>query len=95
MTHDFFCLWALKRWAEYFCQCHRLIVYLLTVTANPSQEGQYNSINPLVEGVPHIFAGLHLGGPTHSQALNIHGTPTRATPLSLSEVLGIGHCLQS
>ena len=30
---------------------------------NPSQEGQYNSINPLVEVVPHIFAGLHLGGP--------------------------------
>ena len=30
---------------------------------NLSQEGQYNSINPLVEGVPHALAGLHLGGP--------------------------------
>ena len=30
---------------------------------NPSQEGRFNSINPLVEGVPHIFAVLHLGGP--------------------------------
>ena len=28
---------------------------------NTSQEGYYNSINPLVEGVPHIFTGLHLG----------------------------------
>ena len=30
---------------------------------NPSQEGYYNSINPLVEGVPHILTGLHLWRP--------------------------------
>ena len=29
---------------------------------NPSQEGYYNSINPLVEGVPHIFTGLKYSG---------------------------------
>ena len=42
---------------------------------NPSQEGYYNGINPLVKGVPHIFTGLHLGGPTYSQASNIQGPP--------------------
>ena len=42
---------------------------------NPSQEGYNNSINPLVEGVAHIFTGLHLGGPTYSQALHIQGPP--------------------
>ena len=31
--------------------------------SNPSQEGYYNSINPLVEGVPHIFTGLHTHRP--------------------------------
>ena len=42
---------------------------------NPLQEGYYNSINPLVEGVPHIFKSLHLGGSTYSQASNIQGPP--------------------
>ena len=43
------------------------------VLGNPSQEGYYNSINPLVVGVPNIFTGLHLGGPTYSHAMNIQG----------------------
>ena len=37
------------------------------IIINPSQEGYYNSINPLVKGVPHIFTSLHLGAP------HIHG----------------------
>ena len=44
-----------------------------SVHINPSQEAYYNSINPLVEGVPHIFTGLHLGGPTYSQSSNNQG----------------------
>ena len=50
---------------------------------NPSQEGLYNSIKPLVEGVPHMFTGLNLGAPTYSQFSNIQGPPVRATPLFL------------
>ena len=42
---------------------------------NPSQEDYYISINPLVDGVPHIFTGLHPGALTYSQALNIQGPP--------------------
>ena len=33
-----------------------------TSDTNPSQEGYYNSNNPLVEGVPHIFTGLEYSG---------------------------------
>ena len=50
---------------------------------NPSQEGYNNSINSLVEGVPHMFTGLQLGGPTQAQASHIQGPPALATPLSM------------
>ena len=50
--------------------------------SNPSQECYYNSINPLVKGLPNIFTDLYMGGPTYSQAQNIQGPPVSALPLS-------------
>ena len=50
--------------------------------SNPSQECYYNSINPLVKGLPDIFTDLYMGGPTYSQAQNIQGPPVSALPLS-------------
>ena len=38
----------------YHCDC-------ITVS-NPPQEGYYNSINPLLEGVAHIFTGFNYSG---------------------------------
>ena len=39
---------------------HHEIWLVSSLTPNPSQEGYYNSINPLVKERPHIFPGLHL-----------------------------------
>ena len=57
--------------------------------SNPSQEGYYNSINPLVEGVPHIFTGLHLRGP-HTHRPQILGASGMShTSFSVVQIIGI------